>query len=422
MTGYAVEEVLGQPFGSTITAEDFARVRDAFLDLINGKQPQVALEYRISHRDGRPRTVATIACPLLDSNGQITGVVASTRDLTERRRLEQQIMQTEKLAAMGRMIAGVAHELNNPLTVILGASDTAGTPSIEPSSNRRFEMIQQQARRTADIVQNLLSFSRPPSAERKPVDLGELISRTLQLCDYSLRVNCITVDMSSTEGLPAVAGDAAQLVQVFVNLIVNAEQAIREVRDRGTVRIRSGDGGGKVWVSFQDDGPGISEQVLPNIFDPFFTTKRPGRGTGLGLSISLSILREHGGTIDAQPASSSASALDSQAPSSASALDSPAPEQGSLFIVTLPEATSAAVRPETPAAPLPFPELRERAILVVDDEPGILDLIRMTLSNRGMTVDCARGAEEGLQMLASRKFDFVLCDMKMPKSRSEEHT
>jgi two-component system NtrC family sensor kinase len=356
------------------------------------------LEYRVNHRDGRPRTVATIACPLTDSNGQITGVVASTRDLTDRRRLEQQIMQTEKLAALGRMIAGVAHELNNPLTVILGASDTAGTPALDTASNRRFEMIQQQARRTADIVQNLLSFSRPPSPERKAVDLGELLSRTLQLCDYSLRVNCITVDMSSADGWPSVVGDAAQLVQVFVNLIVNAEQAIREIRDRGTIRIRSGNGGGEAWVSFQDDGPGISEQILPNIFDPFFTTKRPGRGTGLGLSICLSILREHGGTIDAQPVAGG----------------------GSLFTVTLPEAKAAALRPETPPAPLPFPELRERAVLVVDDEPGILELIRMTLRNRGMAVECSRTADEGLQMMAAHKFDFVLCDMKMPRGSGKD--
>jgi CheY-like chemotaxis protein len=138
------------------------------------------------------------------------------------------------------------------------------------------------------------------------------------------------------------------------------------------------------------------------------------------LSICLSILREHGGTIDAQPAASSASALDSPAASSASALDSPAPEQGSLFIVTLPEARMAALRAEAPAAPLPFPELRERSILVVDDEPGILDLIRMTLQNRGMSVECARSSEEGLQALPSRTFDFVLCDMKMPKASGKD--
>jgi two-component system NtrC family sensor kinase len=404
LTGYSFEEMIGRPFGVTITPEDFARVRDAFHELTSGRQSQVALEYRVSHRDGRPRTVATIACPLTDSSGQITGVVASTRDLTERRRLEQQIMQTEKLAAMGRMIAGVAHELNNPLTVILGASDTTGAPAIDAASNRRFEMIQQQARRTADIVQNLLSFSRPPSPERKSVDLSELLSRTLQLCDYSLRVNCITVDMSSTEGLPSVVGDAAQLVQVFVNLIINAEQAIREVRDRGTIRIRSGQSGDKVWVSFQDDGPGISEQILPNIFDPFFTTKRPGRGTGLGLSICLSILREHGGEIEAQPATTSAIGL----------------AEGSVFTVTLPIAKAAAIRSDTPPAPLPFPELRERTILVVDDEPGILELIRMTLRNRGMAVECSRSADEGLQMMVSHKFDFVLCDMKMPKGSGKD--
>jgi PAS domain S-box-containing protein len=389
--GYTPDEMMGGQFGSMIRPEDLPRVREAFADLINARKSSVTLEYGGHHRDGSKRAVTTSACPLSDASGHIIGVVASTRDLTEHRRLEQQIAQSEKLAAMGRMIAGVAHELNNPLTVILGASDLSGATQGDPTTRRHFELIHQQARRTADIVQNLLSFSRSPSPERKTLDLDDIVRRALQLGEYSLRLNGIATDIVASDvssgRLPPVTGDAAQLIQVFLNLMTNAEQAIREVRERGTIRIRAGSGEGNVWVSFEDDGPGIDPAVLPNIFDPFFTTKRPGRGTGLGLSICLSIIREHGGTIEAQPAR----------------------EGGAVLIVTLPEARDASPR-----------ELKDRDILVVDDEPGILDLVRITLQTRGMRVTCCSSVGEALQMLAATKFDFILSDMKMPGGTGKE--
>ena len=159
--------------------------------------------------------------------------------------------------------------------------------------------LHQQARRAADIVQNLMYFSRPPAPGRGPINLNELVQRTLHLHAYSLRKNNITVDFIPETSLPTVTGDSHQLMQIFLNLILNAEQAIREVRDRGTLRIRLEKNPGSVLVIFQDDGPGIPDEVLPNIFDPFYTTKRPGRGTGLGLSICKAILREHGGEIEA---------------------------------------------------------------------------------------------------------------------------
>jgi signal transduction histidine kinase len=226
-------------------------------------------------------------------------VIVSVRDITTERKLEQQVIQSERLAAMGAMIGGVAHELNNPLTAIVGVSELLQDNQTTDSGRKQIGILQQQARRAAEIVQNLTYFSSPPAAEKTRVNLGEIVERTLNLHSYTLRKNNITVDFLPQPGLPYVNGDPRQLMQVFLNLILNAEQAIREVRDRGTLRIRLSDAGESVSASFQDDGPGIPQDILTNIFDPFYTTKRPGRGTGLGLSICKSVMKEHNGTLEA---------------------------------------------------------------------------------------------------------------------------
>ncbi len=168
-------------------------------------------------------------------------------------------------------------------------------------------------------MQNLTYFSRPPAPGKSPIDVAELVQRTLHLHAYSLRKSNITVDFLREPSIPSVDADAHQLMQVFLNLILNSEQAIREARDRGTLRIRLEKKGKAVAVTFQDDGPGISPEILPHIFDPFYTTKRPGRGTGLGLSICKAILREHNGNVEAASG----------------------PGGGAVFTVTLPAAEAA---------------------------------------------------------------------------------
>jgi len=167
------------------------------------------------------------------------------------------------------------------------------------AARKQIGILQQQARRAAEIVHNLTYFSTPPTPGKSRVNLGEIVERTLNLHAYSLRKNSITVDFIREPGLPYADGDPHQLMQVFLNLILNAEQAIREVRDRGTLRIRLSNSGESVSASFQDDGPGIPADVIASIFDPFYTTKRPGRGTGLGLSICKSVMKEHNGSIEA---------------------------------------------------------------------------------------------------------------------------
>jgi len=257
------------------------------------------------------------ASQLVDAEGKITGVIISVRDITIERKLEQQVVQSERLAAMGAMIGGVAHELNNPLTAILGVSELLQDIETGETARKQVGLLQQQARRAAEIVQNLTYFARPPAPGKSRINLAEVVERTLNLHAYSLRKNNVTVDFLKESGVPYALGDPHQLMQVFLNLILNAEQAIREVRDKGTLRIRISHTENTVSVSFHDDGPGIPKENLPSIFDPFYTTKRPGRGTGLGLSICKSVLKEHNGSIEAANAS----------------------DVGAVFTVTLPAAS-----------------------------------------------------------------------------------
>jgi PAS domain S-box-containing protein len=316
LRGYKPEDLLGKKVEEEqdYSPELFALYRD----LIVGRKMFGSCDYNARHRDGSWRTMRASASPLFDAENKVNGAIVSVRDITVEKKLEQQIIQSERLAAMGQMIGGFAHELNNPLTSILGMSELLQEGEAPESVRKQMVVLQQQARRAAEIVQNLMYFSRPPAPGKTPIDLAELVQRTLHLHAYSLRKSNITVDFLKETSVPAVSGDAHQLMQVFLNLILNSEQAMREVRDRGTLRIRIEKHEKSVSVIFQDDGPGISPDILPNIFDPFYTTKRPGRGTGLGLSISKAILREHNGNVEA----------------------SSGPGGGAVFTVTLPVAVA----------------------------------------------------------------------------------
>jgi two-component system NtrC family sensor kinase len=295
--GYTPEQYLGKRIDEPEdTPQEFVALYNA---VASGKQNLTSAEFGVKHRDGSRRTMRGTAAVLSDAAGKQVGVIISARDITLERKLEQQIVQSERLAAMGQMIGGFAHELNNPLTGILGMTELLQDTTTEESARKQLTMLQQQARRAAEIVQNLMYFARPPAPGRSAVNLNELIERTVHLQAYPLRKANITVDFLPEPNLPTVMADPNQLMQVFLNLILNAEQAIRESREKGTLRIRVGKQGNSVCVTFQDDGPGISPENLPHIFDPFYTTKRPGRGTGLGLSICKTVLREHQGAIEA---------------------------------------------------------------------------------------------------------------------------
>ncbi len=397
--GYQPEDLIGKKLGSHIDPHDLPAMQELIANLISGHCSNGQIEYRTQHKNGAWQLFRASARPLHDEMGRTTGIIASVRDITEQQRLQQQLIQSERLAAMGQMIAGVAHELNNPLTAILGVTELMRDQTTDENAHRQLDLAHRQARRAAHIVESLLVFSRPATPRNALLHISDLLQRTVQLHEHSLRSNNIQVDLMARPDLPTVLGDSNQLTQVFLNLIVNAEQAIREVRDQGMLRIRAGVVGDRVLITFQDDGVGIHRETLPRIFDPFFTTKRPGRGTGLGLSICMAIVREHNGDISAQPL----------------------PDGGSVFTVSLPVCTQAvlvaepkpvhASRAQTRAPEAPT--LAGKRVLVVDDEEGIRELVTDSLTSRNISVDCASVSERAMELAATNYYDAILCDLNL---------
>jgi len=316
LLGYGPEHLMGKNVAETENAPP--ELAELYRTVATGESSLASREYGSRHRDGSWRTMLGMASPLLDAEGKPAGVIISVRDVTMEKKLEQQIIQSERQAAMGQMIGGFAHELNNPLTSILGMAELLQEGDTSEGARKQIAILHQQARRAAEIVQNLQYFARPPAPGKSQVNLNELVQRTVQMQAYPLRKSNITVDFLPEPAIPAIMADPNQLMQVFLNLLLNAEQAIRETREKGTIRVRIGRRPDSVWVVFQDDGPGIAPENLAHIFDPFFTTKRPGRGTGLGLSICKTVLREHGGNIEAATS----------------------PDGGAVFTITLPVAAA----------------------------------------------------------------------------------
>jgi len=212
------------------------------------------------------------------------------------RRTQEQLLHSEKLAAVGQLISGVAHELNNPLTAILGYSQLlTASGEIGTRALGYVDKVYKQAQRTHRIVQNLLSFARQHKPERVPVNVNSIVEDTLALRDYDLRMSQIQVSLELCESLPEISADPHQLQQVFLNLINNAVDAILEVGSVGELRVRTGVEEDQIFIEFTDSGPGVKDSS--RVFDPFYTTKPVGKGTGLGLSICYGIITEHGGSI-----------------------------------------------------------------------------------------------------------------------------
>ncbi|MGH9710882.1 MAG: two-component system sensor histidine kinase NtrB, partial [Candidatus Acidiferrales bacterium] len=298
--GYTPDEYIGMGLGERPHPDDRASVMEFFNSLVSGKMSFGTVEYRTAHKNGGWRTFRANAGPLTDAEGKIIGIVASARDVTDSKRIEQQLLQSEKLAAIGQMVSGVAHELNNPLTAILGMSDLVRERATDDASRRQIELVQKQARKAADLVQGLLNFSRPSRPKSQHVRLDELAKRAIELQQFVLASRNITVEFDAASQSREIEADPNQMVQVFVNLLANAEQAIASVRDHGRIRIHIGDMEGKAEILIDDDGPGIPAEIRSKIFDPFFTTRRTSGGSGLGMTICLVIVKEHGGTIEAQ--------------------------------------------------------------------------------------------------------------------------
>lgn len=389
--GYTAEEYVGMDLGERPHPDDRASVMEFFSSLVTGKTSFGTVEYRTAHKNGGWRTFRANAGPLTDAEGKVIGIVASARDVTESKRLEQQLLQSEKLAAIGQMVSGVAHELNNPLTAILGMSDLVRERATDDASRRQIELVQKQARKAVGLVQGLLNFSRPSRPKSQHVRLGELITRAIELQQFVLASRNITVDVDPASKFPEIQADPNQVVQVFVNLLANAEQSIAAVRDHGKISIRIAEMEGKAEVLVDDDGPGIPAEIRSKIFDPFFTTRRSTGGTGLGLTICLVILKEHGGTIEVQSS----------------------PSGGARFRILLPVSRSA---PQSAAEPSSLSQLngiKGCSILIVEDEEGIRELVEEGLRARGAAVESVRTGEEAWGKISARSYDVVVCDFNL---------
>jgi PAS domain S-box-containing protein len=238
--------------------------------------------------------------PIFNEKGEVTASVHVIRDITERKKMEEQLMVTDRLASIGELASGVAHELNNPLTSVIGFSDLLLARDLPDDIKEDLKVINREAQRTAGIVKNLLTFARKHKAEKKLVNINELIQKVLELRAYEQKVNNIQTNTQFSPDLPKTKVDSFQLQQVFINIIINAEHFMDEAHRRGTLTITTERAGDIIRASFADDGPGILKENLRHLFDPFFTTKEVGRGTGLGLSICHGIITEHGGRIYAE--------------------------------------------------------------------------------------------------------------------------
>ncbi len=298
----AAIELLGRP-GSVIgsSVEDFVpaeqwkdvseRERRALLG-----EPQ-RYEAMIVRPDGERRVLAVRTAPMREG-GEITGIVASLRDITEERRLMQQLLQKEKLAAIGQLVSGVAHELNNPLAGVIAFSQLLlASPGDGAARQSAVETIHGEARRAARIVANLLTFARQHVPERQETDINQALLDTIELHRYAMRAHQIDLDVALDPELPFTWADRFQLQQVFLNMITNAEYAVASIPAKGRITVRSEQKGDSILATIADNGPGMTAEQMGQIFNPFYTTKPVGEGTGLGLSIADGIIREHGGQI-----------------------------------------------------------------------------------------------------------------------------
>ncbi len=259
------------------------------------------IEHRLLLKNGNIKWIRAIGEPNLDENGKVIQIIGIVQDITERKKMEEQLLTNDRLASIGELVSGVAHELNNPLTGIIGFADLlAGRKDLPDDVKEDLKLINKEARRTSNIVKNLLTFARKQPKEKQPTDLNKAIEVVLELRAYEQKVSNIQVNTQFTSDLPEIIANASDLQQVFLNIIVNAEYAMLEAHGKGTINITTERDGDIIRTSFADDGLGISEENLGHVFDPFFTTKEVGKGTGLGLSICHGIITEHGGRIYAE--------------------------------------------------------------------------------------------------------------------------
>jgi two-component system NtrC family sensor kinase len=387
ISGYGRDELIGRFFGPLLPLSELPRAVLEFRKALSGSPGQ--FESVVVRKDGERRHITiTYSCPQRSRE-----VLCLIRDATEEKHLQQQLVQSEKMAAIGQLVSGVAHELNNPLASIAAfAQLMIVDANLNADDRHATEVISNEARRASRIVNNLLTFARQHKAEKSYADINKVIENALELRSYDLSVRGIVLERTYADPPPSTMVDAYQLQQVFLNLVTNAEQAMaarEQGRHRLTVRTRAE--GTTIRIEIEDTGPGIPAESLERIFNPFYTTKPVGQGTGLGLSISLGIISEHGGRIWAENVATG----------------------GARFCIDLPRVEAAspvrAARPETASV-----SAAGLDILVADDEASIRHALSRYLERKGHAVTAVASGTEAMSLAARRRFDAVLLDMRMP--------
>lgn len=293
------DKMVGKPVVEFVSAYDQKRVQLNMQRTIEGGKIE-KLEVTALRSDGSTFSVEVSAGVLKDSSGQPVGAIATLRDITERKKMQEQLIMQDRLASIGQLVSGVAHELNNPLTGVIGFSELLLQRQLPDDIKADLTIINDEAQRTARVVKNLLTFARKQPQEKLAIDVSEPLRSVLQMRAYEQSVNNIDVNSHFTPHLPQIMGNDSQLQQVFFNIVINAEQAMLDTHKEGTLTVTTQRTGDFVLTSIADDGSGISLENMKRLFTPFFTTKEPGKGTGLGLSICQAIVTEHGGRIWAE--------------------------------------------------------------------------------------------------------------------------
>ncbi|MFZ0467134.1 MAG: ATP-binding protein [Candidatus Acidiferrales bacterium] len=342
------------------------------------------------------RILERYARPVLDEGGRRLGWLEIYRDITNQRSIQSKLLQTEKMAALGQLVSGIAHELNNPLTSIMGYAQLSLARATAEASSGEAKMIFEEAERARRIVKNLLFFARQAEPERSRVDINEIVERTVSLRGYELKIENITVSCELAHDLPATLADPYQLQQVVLNLLVNAEQAILENRGHGHIRVRTKKASEeRLTIEISDDGPGIPPEVASRIFDPFFTTKPPGVGTGLGLSIVYGIVEQHGGEVTFE-----------------NLRDGGAKFRVDLPLIAAPDTETAI---DAPTRSDPSRKTTAGRVLVVEDEPTVARLVADVLRGEGHEVETVLDSPDGLTRIARSHYDLIICDLRMPR-------
>jgi len=415
--GYSRKEAMGKPIGALIVPDHlkeahekgFARYRATRKPHVLGRR--VEMEARC--KDGRliPVELAITEVPLSDRRlftANLRDLSAAREAMAEIERQRDALHQSEKLAALGSMLAGVAHELNNPLSIVLGqatmlreAAEGAGS---DPAIRARAEKIEAAAERCARVVRSFLTIARQRKAETRAVALAPLLDSSIDLMLYGLRSSGVTVTREYDDSLPEILADPDQVQQIVVNLLVNAAQALEETEGRRGIRVSvRAAGDGKLGVVVADSGRGVPKEIAKRIFEPFFTTKPQGSGTGIGLSVSRGLAEAQGGTL--------------------ALLTSP--KGGAAFELSLPLATGVTdakpgKRVDRANGPVPGSVAkrngRQPRAIVIDDEPEIAVLLAEALRKAGYACDVATGGREGQAMIAANpgSYDALICDLRMP--------